>query len=302
MLPQYPDFVPINFDLKDELRRLLLRASDGISEYTFANLYLFRARYEYLVSCAEGENGEALIISGRRDGKKFFATPCKAPATEVLRSLLAAHDYWKGIPESILLENPNLAADFGIEITEDRDNFDYLYLKTDLATLSGKKFHKKRNLVNAFLLSYPQHDEMPLTPDLIPQALAVLDRWREDKGSEGDYIASKEALERAFELGLEGSLFHIRGKAAAYTLGEAVANGSIFALHFEKAIDEYKGVYQFINQAFAASLPDSYTYINREQDLGDEGLRQAKMTYRPCGFVKKFTAGINREKAQDFIS
>jgi hypothetical protein len=296
MLPQYPDFVPINFDLKDELRRLLLQAPDGISEYTFANLYLFRARYEYQVSRAPlikgqaGESEDALIVSGCRDGKKFFATPCKTPAAEVLRSLLATHDYWKGIPESILLENPNLAADFGIEITEDRDNFDYLYLKTDLAVLSGKKFHKKRNLVNAFLLSYPQHDEAPLTPELIPQALAVLDRWRDDKGSDGDYIASKEALERAFDLGLEGSLFYIRGKAVAYTLGEPVAGGSSFALHFEKAIDEYKGIYQFINQAYAAALPDSYTYINREQDLGDEGLRQAKMTYRPCGFVKKFTA------------
>jgi hypothetical protein len=64
----------------------------------------------------------------------------------------------------------------------------------------------------------------------------------------------------------------------------------MFAVHFEKAIDDYKGIYQFINQAFAQTLPSHYQTINREQDLGDEGLRQAKMTYRPIGFVRKFKA------------
>ena len=63
----------------------------------------------------------------------------------------------------------------------------------------------------------------------------------------------------------------------------------MFAVHFEKAIEEYKGIYQFVNQAFAASLPRFFTLINREQDLGNEGLRQAKMTYRPCGYVQKYT-------------
>jgi hypothetical protein len=62
----------------------------------------------------------------------------------------------------------------------------------------------------------------------------------------------------------------------------------MFAVHFEKAVDGIKGIYQYMNQSFAASLPRFFTYINREQDLGDEGLRQAKETYRPCGFVKKY--------------
>jgi hypothetical protein len=67
----------------------------------------------------------------------------------------------------------------------------------------------------------------------------------------------------------------------------------MFAIHFEKAVDEYRGVYQFMNQAFAATLPRFFTFINREQDLGSEGLRQAKMTYRPCGFVKKHTGKLS---------
>jgi len=130
---------------------------------------------------------------------------------------------------------------------------------------------------------------------LIPQAIEVLDRWREDayernRGEDGDYRAAKEALELFDLLPLRGSIFFIDNKPVGYCLGESIARGKMFAIHFEKAIDEYKGIFQFINQAFAASLPGFFALINREQDLGNEGLRQAKMTYRPCDFVRKYTA------------
>jgi hypothetical protein len=290
-LPVYPDCVPISLELKDVLQAILSKTPDGVSEYTFANLFLFRARYNYQISV--DSDGGVLIVRGALNGKKFFETPCGLPKNEVLHQLLAENDYWKCIPKSILDAHPNLAADFNINIEPDRDNFDYLYLREELATLSGKKFHKKRNLANAFALSYPQNRKAVLTKDLIPYAIAVLDRWKEDKGADGDYIASREAIELADELGLSGEIFYVKNYAVGYCLGEALANGTIFGLHFEKAIDEYKGIYQFINQSFAGSLPASFTYINREQDLGDEGLRQAKMTYRPCGFVEKWSGRRN---------
>ncbi len=83
-------------------------------------------------------------------------------------------------------------------------------------------------------------------------------------------------------------MYYVDNNPAGWCLGESVAKGRMFAVHFEKGLERYKGIYQFINQAFAASLPKHYLYINREQDLGDEGLRQAKTTYRPCGFVRKY--------------
>jgi len=98
-------------------------------------------------------------------------------------------------------------------------------------------------------------------------------------------------------LNLKGYLYYVEGEPAAYTLGEALAWGRSFAVHFEKALDKYKGIYQFVNQAFAAALPKYILYINREQDLGDPGLRQAKMTYRPCGFVKKYRVYSQRPLA-----
>ncbi|GHT75306.1 ABC transporter permease [Spirochaetia bacterium] len=289
-LPCYPDFAPISLELKPALHPLLSLTPDGVSEYTFANLYLFRKRYNYKVCkypASPELSNQTIIISGEREGTRFFMTPGAAPGRDVLEDLFKTHDYWKGISDSVLNPVRTSLEQWGIAITEDRDNFDYLYLRTDLAELSGKKYHKKRNLVNAFTDAY-QYREEPLTAALIPQAMQILDRWKQDKGSDADYIAAQEALALFTTLDMQGAIYYVNEKPAGWCLGESLANGSMFGIHFEKAIDEYKGIYQYINQAFAASLPDSYTHINREQDLGDEGLRQAKETYRPVGFVRKY--------------
>jgi len=112
------------------------------------------------------------------------------------------------------------------------------------------------------------------------------------KGADGDYAAAREAIECFNILGLRGAVYYIRHNPVGWCLGEPLAKGKMFAIHFEKAIDSYKGIYQFINQAFAQSLPKHYLLINREQDLGDLGLRQAKMTYRPVGFVKNTLSSV----------
>jgi hypothetical protein len=289
-IPCFPAFAPMSLDLKKAMHPVLSMTPDGVSEYTFANLYLFRSRYRYRVSWFPGSKDSAsptFIISGEFKGKKFFTTPCAAPDRETLSVLFDTHDYWKGISDSVLNPKRPLLEQQGITFTEDRDNFDYLFLRSDLAELTGKRFHKKRNLVNAFINSYT-YEERPLTAKLVPQAIEVLDRWRLDKGTEGDYAAAREALDIFEGLKMRGAIYYVDGRPAAWCLGERLTRGRMFAIHFEKAIDAYKGIYQFMNQAFAASLPRHYIHINREQDLGDEGLRQAKMTYRPCGFVRKY--------------
>jgi hypothetical protein len=294
----YPDFTPLGLELRDDLYPRLSLTADGVSEFTFSGLYLFRNRYHYRIA-RDSEGG--FIISGEQpadhntggQGKKFFMTPCAAPGAETLVSLFESHDYWKNISPSVLAPAEETLEKLGIEVTEDRNNFDYLYLRADLAELTGKKFHKKKNLVNAFRNAYPNHEMRLLEPALIPQALEVLERWRADKGEDGDYAAAREALDLFGCLKLRGAVFFVNGNPAGWCLGESIAKGRSFAIHFEKAVDGIKGIYQYMNQAFAASLPRFFTYINREQDLGDEGLRQAKETYRPCNFIRKYQ-GIRR--------
>ena len=291
-IPPFPEFTPLTIDLKNEIHPKLSLTPDGVSEFSFGGLYLFKQRYRYMVSKLEDKT---LIFSGVQppsaqggEAKKFFMTPCAAPGRGILEELFKSHDYWKNISESVLIPDRERLEEWGVEFAEDRDNFDYLYLRTDLALLPGKKYHKKRNLVAQFLKSYT-HEEKPLTPELVPEAMNVLENWRAGKGVEGDYAACREALELFGELNMKGLLLYIDDKPAGWCLGEPIARGRMFTIHFEKGLETYKGIYQFINQAFAASLPEYFTHINREQDLGDEGLRQAKMTYRPSGFVRKYT-------------
>ncbi|AEF84060.1 conserved hypothetical protein [Treponema primitia ZAS-2] len=284
MIPNYPSFTPLTLDHKSDMHPHLSLTPNGVSEYTFANLYLFRKNYKYQVSQIPGKT---FILSGEKEGKKFFCTPCAAPPQDILQDLFKTHDYWKGISEDVLNSCQDDLMKWGIKITEDPNNFDYLYLRTDLTELAGKKFHKKRNLVNLFMNTYC-HSEKVLTKALIPEAVTVLEQWRVEKGADGDYEAAFEAINLFKELKLKGLVYYVNDRAVGFCLGEGLAKGRMFAVHFEKGLNQYKGIYQYINHTFAASLPHYYTFINREQDLGDEGLRQAKMTYRPIGFVKKF--------------
>jgi hypothetical protein len=290
-VPCYPDFIPLDIGLKESLHPRLSLTADGVSEFTFSGLYLFRNKYNYRIS-RNGEGG--FIISGKEtvngQSKTFFMTPCTAPDWEILECLFKTHDYWKNIADSVLSPVKEKYEQRGVVFTEDRDNYDYLYYRKDLAELAGKKFHKKKNHVNHFLQTYPDHEQKPMNAQTLPAAIEILDRWRQGKNEDNDYEAAKEALDKFDSLTLRGTLYFVNGKPAAYCLGESIARGRMFSINFEKAVDEYKGIYQFVNQAFAISLPRFFTLINREQDLGNEGLRQAKMTYRPCDFVRKYKA------------
>jgi len=313
-IPCYPEFTPLEIGLKEFLHPRLSLTNDGVSEFTFSGLFLFRNRYGYRISrnsrTEESQEGGFIIsgtqpvsaVNGAEQSNTFFMTPCAAPEWEILEALFASHDYWKNISESVLNPVRENLEERGVVFEEDMNNFDYLYNRADLAELAGKKFHKKKNHVNNFLSAYPNHEQKTMNAALIPEAMDVLDRWRLDSirrnGDEGDYKAAKEALALFDTLALKGSLFYIDGKPAAFCLGESIARGRMFVTHFEKAVDEYRGIYQYVNQAFAASLPGFFSLINREQDLGNEGMRQAKMTYRPCDFVKKFTGRLKQKHAE----
>lgn len=276
--------------MKAELHPLLSALEDGVSEYTFAGLYLFRNSYNYHVAWLPDETptGRRMVFRGERDGKRFYAFPAGLPADPGLRlAMLAEVDYAKGLPARLADPLRVWAEQSGHFVWEDRDNFDYLYLREDLATLEGKKYHKKRNHVNAFLNNY-QYEERKFCSEGIKDAYLILDAWRAERGRDDDYAASKEALDLCGELGLCGYIVYADGRPAGYTMGEGIQKGKTFVVHIEKGIGEFKGIYQFINMGFAAILPPSFQYINREQDLGNPGLRQAKMTYLPCGFVKKY--------------
>lgn len=285
VVPDYPDLRAINFDMRSALHPHLSMLPDGISEFTFAGLYLFRDTYNYHVARLPGEN---IIVVGEKEGASFCMLPCGIPEDHgLLQEIIQQHRSIKGLSERHIDHGLKVFEELGYVVHEDRDNFDYLYHREDLAHLEGRRFHKKRNHVNAFINTY-SFEEAPMELRHRDDAREILEAWQSTRHDRSDYAAAKEAIDRMEELNFSGYIIHVDGRPAAYTLGEPVMRGRSFIVHFEKARDEYRGIYQYINKAFAASLPRHYLWINREQDLGDEGLRQSKMTYRPSGFVKKF--------------
>jgi len=285
-LTQFPHFTPIDLQLKDQLEPLFSQVMSGISEFCFAGIYLFRKTYSYQVALL---GKDRFILQGIKDGKTFAALPLGFPEDRgIAKAILESVDYVKGLSETYADEMRVWLEQHSFEVCEDRDNFDYLYSREELAALSGKRFHKKRNQVNSFLANYPNHRGAWLTSDTRDHARQILKEWMIDREDPGDYQASKEALDLQEELGLEGYVVYVDEKPVAYTMGESMQGGAMYIIHIEKGLPQYKGIYQYINQTYAEKLPETIQLINREQDLGDMGLRQAKMTYRPVGFSKKY--------------
>ncbi len=279
-IPDYPDLSEVTIGQRPILHPLFKGLECGISEFTFANIYLFRKTHGYKIACLPDG---LKIIAGMDNGGGFFMLPFGLPQRDLLEGLFKRFSYMKNASERQSL----LLREAGYELKEDRDNFDYLYGREDLARLSGRKFHRKKNLVNLFTGAY-RHEVRPLTDEYIPDALGILESWGAERASD-DYEAAKEALSLCDSLQLCGFIYYVEGRPSAYILGEELKKDT-FVIHFEKGAGEFKGLLQFVNKSFSEALPDRYRIINREQDLGDKGLRKSKMSYRPIGFVKKYRA------------
>ncbi len=177
----------------------------------------------------------------------------------------------------------------------DDGNNDYIYNASDLAELRGKKYHGKRNHITNFKKNNPDWCYEEISEDNISDCIELHTNWIYDKDqNDSDYSLEFESVLTGFEnykkLGFKGGIIRVNSKAIAYTYGEKGANGC-FVSHFEKAPADIQGAYAIINQEFAKRLlEDGYEFINREEDLGIEGLRKAKQSYHPSLWLKKESA------------
>ena len=188
------------------------------------------------------------------------------------------------------------------EYREDVNYADYIYLAEKLATYSGKKLHAKRNHCNRFEAEH-EWEFVPLTRERIPQCLVMLDEWNEENAErlEKSIRFERNALNRAFAafepLGLEGGVLLSGGRVLGFTVGQ-MTSPDTFVVHFEKAYSGIQGAYPMVCREFAKMAMERHPglkYINREDDMGLESLRQSKLSYRPEFLLKKFTARWTNE-------
>ena len=180
------------------------------------------------------------------------------------------------------------------KIASKRNMWEYIYSCEELATLSGKKFHNKRNHINNFEKLYVFECEKIKKENML-DVYEFINQWFKINGNiESEKIAIYKCLEHYDELELLGAVIKINKKIIALTIGEKI-NDDTFVIHFEKAFKSYSGAYSIINYEFSKILYNlGFKYINREEDLGIPGLRKSKLSYNPLILVKKYDAVLGR--------
>ena len=238
-----------------------------------------------------------LFVKSEKSGKNVFRLPFGNDLKAGIEMIQGYSD--TEYPEFWVQDGARLSEFkelFGEHYTfsEERDAFDYVYNRADLVSLSGKKYHGKRNHISAFSKQYDWH-YAPLTADNINDIRQCANEWYAENETRADkYLLCEKRgveimLQNAAALKIRGGIIYIGEKAVAFTLGSAV-NRDVFDIHIEKSLAEYAEGYTVINREFAANELADYKYINREDDMGLDGLRQAKLSYHPAVMVKKYSA------------
>lgn len=269
------------------------------SDASFANIYLLRNKYSTKISRYKDFIIRKYSGKGARCGYTF-----PLGKGDVAKALAEIEKDAKECGERLqfafvteeqkeVLENA-MPARFCY--SSDAGDSDYIYLRSELASLSGKAFHKKKNHFSKFVRTYPDYKYYEIGARNIYDAQKVADAWYyehlqdEDASQLAEYKAIKEALDNFEELGLIGGIIYVNDSPCAMTIASKI-NENTVDVHFEKAVGEYalNGGYAAINKLFSEKL-DGVTWLNREEDIGIEGLRKAKLSYRPKIMLKKYSA------------
>ncbi len=272
-----------------------LRASDYRGcEYSFANNMAWRrlhdskiARFrDFYLSCAFGTQDDTpsfVYPAGEGDHREVIAEMQRFSA-----AMGKPLQIWNVSPERLTWLGENYPDAFSVE--SDRDSWDYIYHSSDLHQLAGRKYHQKRNFLHRFAeygAVYSPLTERDFDDCITFAALSYTDKLEGDHSGISEQFAIDTYFRHFHEFGLEGGVLRKDGRLIAFTIGEPLSSDT-FCVHIEKADTSFQGSYAAINQAFAATVSERFAYINREEDLGLEGLRKAKLSYRPVFMQEKY--------------
>ena len=292
------EFKKIEFEDKDILLGYLEAQTHRICDFSFVNMYSWRNAHNTSFAISD----DMLFIRvGYEPSEYAFLPPLgKGDFTLAMEKLIAyAKEENIGLTLVSVTTGAREMIEAGMpgkfEFTENRDGCDYLYEREKLATYSGKKLHSKKNHVNKFSNTYNWRAE-EITRDNINDCYIVQDLWcaendcdGKDKDINNETCAVRAVLEAFFDLPVRGLIMYVDDEPAAYSIGSKIAEDT-FDVHIEKALTKYDGIYSMICMQMAKICADGFTYINREEDLGKEGLRKSKLSYRPVELLCKDVA------------
>ena len=288
---------------REQYNRMLMAAQPRGCEYSFANVCLWgRQQIAWVHDCA--------AFFSHYNGRSLYPYPIgNGDRRAVIEDLIRDAEE-RGIPCRLACMCPQDVEELEswfpgrFTLRPLRDTQDYVYSVDDLADLKGRKFQRKRNHMNRFRLDHPDCHTEPITPENLEEVKALVARWYADRAvtdPDGDYVLEKIALERAFchyeGLGLEGIALREKGELIAMTMASPMGPDT-WDVHFEKAREDVAEAYAAVNCEFARYMRQTHPelrFLDREDDMGLEGLRKAKLSYNPHHMVEKFWAFLGED-------
>ena len=293
-------FHPLTLTNREAMQAVTLRSGRRNCNYTFANLVGWQFLFGTEVCVLEN----VVVLRYTFDGQRgYMVCTSEALSLQLIETLFDDSNgdlTLIGLEDSQVKELSIIHYPLSISTEPLRDQYDYIYRRTDLATLHGKHLDAKRNHIHRFRAKHPDFEYRPLTPELFDECRRLTEIWQNNKNENDNHnenenhngndnkIETIDAEYRVMEtifsnwdaLGMIGGSIFVDGRMVAFTYGSAVTTDT-FDVCVEKADRHVEGAFAIINQQFAEHLPEQYIYLNREEDMGIPGLRQAKLSYHP---------------------
>ncbi|MEX6588234.1 DUF2156 domain-containing protein [Paraclostridium bifermentans] len=291
-------FKDIEIDCKNILDKYFDLVDYEACEYCFTTLYMWKDLYntKYYVE------DDFAIVAGEYENKGFIILPLAKKENMnkafdfIIKNFEKQHKqiHLKAINKEVVEYLQSVYGD-RFEYIEERNNFDYIYDGESLRTLAGRKNQKKRNHLNSFVKEYGDRVEYKKLEETdFDECINLLKEWSKDKDESIELDSEFKAIKRIFKNyeklkdTLKISGIYIDSKLEAFSIGEML-NDNMAVIHVEKANADIRGLYPYINQQFLLNEFSDVEFVNREEDLGIEGLRKAKLSYHPVKFAEKYT-------------
>lgn len=297
------DFCEITINDKALFEKYIKPYNPQASEMSFTNIFMWREYYKFRYSIV---NDLLCIVSFMDSGAPFAFMPAgKLNEENFTGAVFALKEHFKERGHNLQFRRVTSSelryfrefVKSEDNIVYDRDNSDYVYLAENLIKLSGKKYDGKRNHIKRFKKLY-EYRYIKLDANHIDECRRIMNDWCREKncnchrGAYCERHAGMELLNNYDALGCKGAIIEVNGRIEAFTVGELL-NRDTAVIHIEKANNRIHGLYTFINQQFCENEWQDAVYVNREQDLGIEGIRKAKLSYNPVKMIDKYTVIID---------
>lgn len=291
-IPVFPDTVSIGIKHREIIEKALEKRQPQVSENNFTEIFMWKDSRALTLSVIDG----CFILAGKSGDNKFIHVPMGGEGGESAVKKVLRYFKDKGEKCGVYGVIPEEFEKFGMNSEEFikeplRDQFDYVYLRDGLARLEGRKYDGKRNLIKKFKEANSFSFER-ISGANIEECIVFQENWCKVRNCPDDLSLSEEStgvmevLKNYSSLSCIGGALRINGKIQGITVAGRL-NADTALVHIEKANANYKGIYQVINNIFVSDMLEGYEFVNREQDVGVEGLRKAKLSYYPHHMVEK---------------